>query len=204
MGSLFQLPDELVYTTLAASFPCREPQIRALGTLLFVSLSICPSYSLAPGANKSQPNAAPCRNIVIHGTESTGKSAITEALLEKLAENTGDPQTGVLKYAIVNSIECITGRHLFERTVGAVADALDWENRPTRCENMSQLTVELSKMLLYSSQPAGSRFVLVLDAIDRQREAPMTLLPALARLSEIVSRLSPPRDLSTIRNSGWY
>lgn len=35
-NSLFQLPDELVLTTLAQAFPCRDPQIRALGTLLHV------------------------------------------------------------------------------------------------------------------------------------------------------------------------
>ncbi|KAK1772694.1 putative origin recognition complex subunit orc5 protein [Phialemonium atrogriseum] len=171
MDSLFQLPDELVLATLVHSFPCRDLQINALATLLF-------------------PNAAPCRNLVIHGTESTGKSAIIESLLEKLAEVTESSQTGKLKYAIVNSIECITGRHLFERTIGKVADALDWDNRPTRCENMSRLTVELSKMLLSPDQPDGLRFVLVLDAIDRQREAPPTLLPALARLSEIIPSLT--------------
>lgn len=107
--------------------------------------------------------------------------------MEKLAESTADSSTSQLKYAIVNSIECITGRHLFERAVGAVADALDWDGRPARCETMSQLTVELSKMLLYPSHPSGFHFTLVFDAIDRQREAPLTLLPALARLSEIVS-----------------
>jgi hypothetical protein len=36
-GSLFQLPDELIVTTLAQSFPCREAQIRPLATLLYVS-----------------------------------------------------------------------------------------------------------------------------------------------------------------------
>ena len=34
--SLFQLPHELVLTTLAQTFPCRESQIRALATLLHV------------------------------------------------------------------------------------------------------------------------------------------------------------------------
>lgn len=51
------------------------------------------------------------------------------------------------------------------------------------------MLVELSKMLKYPSYPANFRFVLVFDGIDRQREAPITLLPALARLSEIVSIL---------------
>jgi len=41
-------------------------------------------------------------------------------------------------------------------------------------------------MLKYVERPANWRFVLVFDGIDQQREAPATLLPALARLSEIV------------------
>ncbi|OIW27742.1 hypothetical protein CONLIGDRAFT_448974 [Coniochaeta ligniaria NRRL 30616] len=172
----FQLPDELIFSTLSQRFPCRDAQIRTLATLVY-------------------PHAAPCRSIVIHGTEATGKSTVTEAVLEKLASSEEGPeQPRILQYAIVNSIECITGRHLLERTVSRVADSLEWESRPTRCENLSQLTVELSKMLLYPSQhlqrPKDFRFVLVFDAIDRQREAPPTLLPALARLSEIIPCLT--------------
>lgn len=144
-------------------------------------------------AYTKQPHAAPCRNIVIHGTEATGKSAVTEAVLEKLSScEDGPDQSSPLRYAIINSIECITGRHLLERAIGKVADALEWESRPTRCENLSQLAVELSKMLLHPPQhvqrPKDFRFVIVFDAIDRQREAPPTLLPAMARLSEIVRR----------------
>lgn len=112
-------------------------------------------------------------------------------MLEKLSSCEDDPEeTSLVRYAIVNSIECITGRHLLERAISKVADALEWESRPTRCENLSQLTVELSNMLLHPPQhrqrPKDFRFVIVFDAIDRQREAPPTLLPALARLSEIV------------------
>lgn len=95
-----------------------------------------------------------------------------------------------MRYAIVNSAECITGRHLYETAVGKVARALEWDAVPSRCETVSQLAVELSKMLKYTPRPDGFRFVLVFDAIDRQREAPHTLLPALARLSEIVSALT--------------
>ncbi|KAK4133027.1 hypothetical protein BT67DRAFT_480073 [Trichocladium antarcticum] len=168
--SMFQLPDELILTALTQTFLCREPQIRALGTLLY-------------------PGAAPCRNLVIHGTEATGKSAITAALLARLAAQTDDDEVGV-RYAIVNSVECITSRHLYETVVGKVAGALEWEAAPPRCETVSQLTVELCKMLKYTPRPDGFRFVLVLDAIDRQRDAPHTLLPALARLSEIIPSLT--------------
>ncbi|KAK4155237.1 origin recognition complex subunit 5 C-terminus-domain-containing protein [Chaetomidium leptoderma] len=169
-GSLFQLPDELILTTLAQTFPCREAQIRALSTLLY-------------------PGAAPCRNLVIYGTEATGKSAITAALLTRLSDQPADDGFS-LQYAVVNSAECITARHLYESVVGKVADALAWDGPPSRCETVSQLTVELAKMLKYTTRPDGFRFVLVFDGIDRQRDAPHTLLPALARLSEIIPSLT--------------
>ncbi|KAI0162924.1 origin recognition complex subunit 5 C-terminus-domain-containing protein [Pestalotiopsis sp. NC0098] len=166
MGSLFQLPDELI-ATLFTTFPSREPQIRSLATLVY-------------------PRAAPCRNLIIHGTEATGKSAITSAILATLHE---DDDTG-LDYAIVRSPECVTARHLFERTADTVAEALKWQAPVGRCETLAALTVELSKMLKYVERGKAWRFVLVFDAIDRQREAPPTLLPALARLSEIIPNLT--------------
>ncbi|KAL1838894.1 hypothetical protein VTJ49DRAFT_2085 [Mycothermus thermophilus] len=172
IASLFQLPDELIISTLAQAFPCREAQIRALATLL------------------CQPTAAPCRNLVVYGTEATGKTAITSALLARLADQDNDNEPPNLRYAIVSSPECITARHLYETVVAKVAVALEWTDSPSRCESLSQLHVELCKMLKYPSRPPGFRFVLVLDAIDRQREAPHTLLPALARLSEIIPCLT--------------
>ncbi|KAI1076541.1 origin recognition complex subunit 5 C-terminus-domain-containing protein [Whalleya microplaca] len=169
MSTIFELPDELL-ATLIESFPCRDVQIRALATLLY-------------------PRAAPCRNLIIHGTEATGKSAITASLLKALRDES--PAADLFNYAIVKSAECVTARHLFERTVGSVADALQWEGASVgRCETLAALTVELTKMLKYAERDAGWRFVLVFDGIDRQREAPPTLLPALARLSEIIPNLT--------------
>ncbi|KAK3683697.1 origin recognition complex subunit 5 C-terminus-domain-containing protein [Podospora appendiculata] len=170
-GSLFQLPDELVITALAQAFPSREPQIRALATLV-------------------HPSAAPCRNLVLYGTESTGKSSITAALLAALESDIDDNGPPGLKFAIVNCVEYITGRHLFETVVGKVASALRWDGAPLKCETVSQLTVALSKMLKYTPRPDNFRFVLVFDGIDRQREAPPNLLPALARLSEIIPSIT--------------
>ncbi|RYP09177.1 hypothetical protein DL764_001448 [Monosporascus ibericus] len=172
--SFFSLPSELL-ASLAQPFPCREPQIRTLATLV-------------------HPRAAAARNLIVHGAEATGKSAITAGLLAALHGNP-DPSTH-LDYVIVRSAECVTARHLFERTVGAVTDALDW-NGPLsgRCETLAALTVELGRMLeKWDNDNGGNRdarrFVLVFDGIDRQREAPPTLLPALARLSEIIPNLT--------------
>ena len=137
-----------------------------------------------------QPGAAPCRNLVIYGTEATGKSAVTTALLDALAdrpEHDSEDADFSLKHAIVNSVEFITARHLYESVVAKVAQALAWDAAPSRCETVSQLTVELCRMLKYTPRADHFRFVLVFDGVDRQRDAPRTLFPALARLSEIVS-----------------
>ena len=103
-----------------------------------------------------QVRGAPVRHIVIHGLEATGKSVVTNALLEALSTNTlydgtpvskGEEPRDKLRYAIVKSAECITGRHLLEQTVGEVAKALDWEGKVGRCESLPQLVVELEKLL---------------------------------------------------------
>ena len=91
-------------------------------------------------------------------------------------------------YAIVRSLECITTRHLLERTLAACKESIsqDGGNEANgllygSCETVSVLAVQMKYLL------AGrDKFVLVLDGIDRQREAPPTLLPAIARMGEIV------------------
>ena len=50
-----------------------------------------------------------------------------------------------------------------------------------RCESLSSLAMTLQRLLEHTQ-----KFVLVFDGIDKQREAPSTLLPALARLGDIV------------------
>ncbi|KAI1353323.1 origin recognition complex subunit 5 C-terminus-domain-containing protein [Xylaria sp. FL0043] len=166
MTSILELPDDLL-ASLITSFPCRDAQINALTILI-------------------HPRIAPCPNIVVHGAEATGKTAIVSELLHTLRNNS----LSELNYAIVKSAECVTARHFFERTVGLVGDALQNESTPGRCETLAALTAELTKILKYVERDAGSRFVLVFDGIDRQRDAPPTLLPALARLSEIIPNLT--------------
>ena len=92
---------------------------------------------------------------------------------------------------MVNCRECITGRHLLERTVAAVHESLreGMQNGEhgfnERCENLSALTVHLQRLL---RQEEG--FVLVFDGVDKRLDAPPTLLPALARLGEFVPNLT--------------
>ncbi|KHN97816.1 origin recognition complex subunit Orc5 [Metarhizium album ARSEF 1941] len=190
MGALFRLPDEELLAPVLESFPGRGHQIRSLATLV-------------------HPCAAPCRNLVLHGTEATGKSTITKRLLANLADayRSADLHGRGLQYAIVNAAQCITTRHLFETIVGSLADTLKLDGqaepgktspsisttalgRQRRCETMAQLSVIMSTMLQELARDPTWRFILVLDAIDRQRDAPPTLIPALARLSEIIPSLT--------------
>jgi origin recognition complex subunit 5 len=89
---------------------------------------------------------------------------------------------------VVNCKECVTGRHLLERTIAAVDESLQdgavngrRGKCNGRCENLSALAGHLHRLLR-----GGEKYILAFDGIDRQREAPHTLLPALARLGEVV------------------
>ena len=124
-----------------------------------------------------QPSFPSPSNLVLYGLEATGKSLTIKAVLEALE----------VPYAIIRSQECITARHLLERTVtackGALGKGVSLVNRnpDTKCENINALAVQLQSLL-----EGTEKFTLVFDGIDYQRETPPTLLPAVARLGEIV------------------
>lgn len=93
----------------------------------------------------------------------------------------------MLNYARVDAAQCITTRQLYERIVSAVTASMKLQDlAPKRCETLAQLAVSLGEMLKDTGRDPRWRFVLVLDSIDRQRDSPAALLPALARLSEMV------------------
>ncbi|OBT80207.1 hypothetical protein VF21_00567 [Pseudogymnoascus sp. 05NY08] len=163
--STFALPREAL-GRVVKEMPERSKQVAALGALV-------------------GPLCASPRNIVVYGLAATGKSAVVGGVLDALSTSEATREEG-LRYAIVRSKECITGRHLLEGTVCAVAAAVGWEETPGRCENLAQLAVLLGKML----EGGKGRFVLVFDGVDKQRDAPPTLVPALARLGEVIPNLT--------------
>lgn len=151
------LPDEILFS-LNDAIPCRKLQFRQVSALLCLS---SPS------------------TLLVHGVEATGKSLTIRAVLD--ANDTPS--------AVVQSQECITTRHLLERTITSIQDALKDHGTNEvesvgdgRCESISAFVVELQQLL-----EGRGRFILVFDGIDRQREAVPTLLPAMARLGEMVS-----------------
>jgi origin recognition complex subunit 5 len=131
---------------------------------------------------------------VLYGLHATGKTAITRAVLDKLCSPTsqdGPNSDDELRYALIKSVECISGRHLVEQTIGAVAKATNWSGELSACPNVAHLVVEVGKMMSRwtesNVETSSQRLVLVFDCIDHQREIPATLLPAFARMCEIVS-----------------
>ncbi|KKK24847.1 origin recognition complex subunit Orc5 [Aspergillus ochraceoroseus] len=159
------LPSE-ISQTLSLQWPCREVQARQLASLL------APSTSSPP-------------TIVVHGISSTCKSTIVTNVLSALE----------VPHAVVRSPECITGRHLLTKilwaTLGALGRRDEWEKfGKGRCEHVSTLAVLLGECLASTPSKHIEKFVLVLDGIDKQREAPPTLLSALARLGEGIPSLS--------------
>ena len=167
------LPEELSLSLLD-QIPCRALQIRQLLALLSVRLPI----SLVNTRWPSQPTFPSPSSILLHGVEATGKSLTIKTVLNAIDAPS----------AIVRSQECITTRHLLERTVTVVKEALvahglseEANGLDGRCESISAFVVELQRIL-----EGREKFILVFDGIDRQREAAPTLLPAIARLGEIV------------------
>ena len=91
------------------------------------------------------------------------------------------------RHAIIRCRECVTGRHLLERTLAAVRHTLqevaegETLEYSGRCENLSVLAASLQRLLR-----SKEKFILVFDDVDKQRDSQPTFLPALARLGEFV------------------
>ncbi|KAL9020085.1 MAG: hypothetical protein Q9185_002699 [Variospora sp. 1 TL-2023] len=172
MGTL--LPGELL-ASLNESIRCRELQIQQLACLVA-------SHFPSPP------------NLVIHGTEASGKTLTINALLRSIDHPS----------AVIPSRECITTRHLLEQTLIEVQRALGDQEEARqveidgRCESISAFAVQLQRLLQYRTK---KKFILVFDNIDRQREAAPTLLPALARLHETTPHLTTIFILATPRPS---
>ena len=167
-----------------------SPMLRHVETLCFTALR--------PRGNHASPKP-PCFRSLSKSLPSRRAEDMAMAQCIRLCSDCAD--------AVVNASQCITTRHLFERIVASVMDALQLgggvhASRSSlvpaapariqrRCETLAQLSITLSAMLKEPTRDPRWRFVLVLDAIDKQRDAPLTLLPGLARLSETVSLQAP-------------
>lgn len=100
----------------------------------------------------------------------------------------------LIPHAFIRCAECITGRHLLSKIISSTITSLGLAEDAVRetIDHVSGLAVVL-KDILEGRRGSGrviKKFVLVLDGIEEQREAQQLLLPALARLGEVVSLVS--------------
>lgn len=133
----------------------------------------CKSLNLSevPADNWKDSIPSP-QAFVVHGLEATGKTTVLRRFLDDTDSS----------FSWVPCNECITARHLTERIAATVSEAFGNVESHPRCENISVLAVYLQRLLGTSER----KHFLVLDRIDRQRDAPATLLASLKRLSEMV------------------
>ncbi|KAF3912950.1 hypothetical protein ABW21_db0202856 [Orbilia brochopaga] len=157
--------------SLYTNYPCRGQQIKELALLL-------------TQANIPSPPA-----LVLYGTEATGKSTITKAVLDEFD----------VPHAYIRCKECVTSRHLFEKALagcwelvfsqaersGHSAGTLDAAAKQVRPDSMNTLASLLQKVLV----DAG-KVVLVLDDIDKQKEITPAVLSGLYQMGRIISNLT--------------
>ena len=126
----------------------------------------------------------PCpRNLIVQGLEGTCKLRTVSAVLDECE----------VPHAIVKCEECLSLRHLLSKilstcteTIASEGDPGVWNIHDGRAESINSLSVSLQTLL----RGREKDFILVLDGIDRQRGLNQMSLPALARLSDIVSGAS--------------
>ena len=96
------------------------------------------------------------------------------------------------RHVVVQSADWVDSRELLEAAISAVVNISNEGNEENeskdiidgRCESISAFVVQLQLLL-----EGKGNTILVFDGIDRQREPWLTLLPAVARLGEVVSTI---------------
>lgn len=96
--------------------------------------------------------------------------------------------------AIIKIIECIDTRHLFEQIITSLSKSLDFKRLPGPVTNIAELMAQIQQ--LFEGWDAGTtekrKFVLVLDGIEKQKNAIPGLFAALARINDMVNLQSAP------------
>ncbi|ETN36661.1 uncharacterized protein HMPREF1541_08939 [Cyphellophora europaea CBS 101466] len=158
-----------VLQIVAQTCPCREPQINDIATLF----------------NGVFP---PPPTVVAYGLQGSSKLEVITAVLN----------AHKLKHAVIKCRECLSQRHLLGKIFAACAQALGQEEaveRYDRVDSLNALSVNLQKLF----RGSNLRTVIVLDSIDELKGPGSTLLPALARLGDMISGLSLVLTTTSVR-----
>ncbi|KAK2766205.1 hypothetical protein FQN54_007721 [Arachnomyces sp. PD_36] len=184
------LPTELLLS-ITQQWPCRDLQILQLASLLS-------PYTPSPAT------------IVVHGIEATGKSGIVRSILSQYGDQDKDEDDDTysssnaraIPHAYVRCAECITGRHLLSKIIAAILAALGLPEDAVKGAIDHVCTMGVVLKDIFEGRKGGGvgeieKLVLVLDGVEEQREAQQFLLPALARLGEMIPALCVVMILST-------
>lgn len=171
---IFKMLQDESLAILIDAISCREAQIRQLATIF------------------CQPNFLSPSTTVVYGVKSTGKSLTIKSVLESC---------NITRHATIQSAEWVDSRELLEAVVSAVVNMSNKEKEKEeeeeveeeddnkkkhiderKCESISAFVVQLQLLL-----EGKEKTILVFDGIDRQQEPWLSLLPAIARLGEVVS-----------------
>jgi hypothetical protein len=112
----------------------------------------------------------------LYGLRSSGKTETTEAVLAARK----------LPYVAIKCKQCLSQRHLLGKIFAACAQSVGQEDdlaQYDRVDSLNALGVNLQQLF----EGREERMILVLDTVEDVKGASATLLPALARLGDMVS-----------------
>ncbi|KIW68367.1 hypothetical protein PV04_04320 [Phialophora macrospora] len=150
------LPPELL-DLLQLQCPCREPQIIQLATYYN---NVSPSPSL----------------LVAYGLEQSSKREVIINVLRAREVN----------HALIKTNECLSQRHLLSKIFAACITALGYDGQIDRYEKMDSINALLGNLRRLFGRAEGRKFVLVVEDADELKQPGPTLLPALARLGDVI------------------
>ena len=116
--------------------------------------------------------------MVAYGLENTSKVEVISAVLKERE----------IQHAIVKSKECLSQRHLLSKIFAACASALEEQTRIDQYDKVDSINVLLGNLRKIFDRHNDAKFVVVIEGIDKLKQAGPTLLPALARLGNQVYR----------------
>ncbi|EXJ70071.1 uncharacterized protein A1O5_07144 [Cladophialophora psammophila CBS 110553] len=155
------LPPELLHLILRKC-PCRRSQIQELATYYN---DIFPSPPV----------------LVACGLETTSKTTVIVEVL----------RSREIQHGIIKSRECLSQRHLLSKIFAACISAFGQESQTDHFDRTDSINALLGNLRKLFERVVGQKkFVAVIEDADALRQSGPTLLPALARLGDLVPGFS--------------
>ena len=150
------LPPELL-DIIQKQCPCRDAQIRQFATYYN---DIFPSPPI----------------LVAYGLEQSSRKEVISITL----------QAREINHAFIKSKECLSRRHLLSKIFAASITTLGQVGQIEQFEKTDSINALLGNLRKLFERLEAKKFVLVIEDADELRQPGPTLLPALARLGDLV------------------